>query len=170
MKLLVLSDTHRYLKNAENILLKIGSKMSGVIHLGDHDDDAKQLQIQFADLPFYYVKGNNDYGTKTPSEQLLHFHKKAILIVHGHKQQVYWSYDTIRYWAEEKGADAVLFGHTHTPLNDSSDKILLFNPGSISLPRGTSNPTFGIIDISQEGIISGSIMAYCDKDTFMRLG
>lgn len=169
MKLLVISDTHGYLSNARNVIERIGEKINGVIHLGDHDEDAKELQEEFSDIPFYYIRGNNDYGMNTPDTKMLNVCGKKIIITHGHKQQVYWSYDNIAYWAQEKGADAVFFGHTHRPANEYDGSIYIFNPGSISLPRGMNYPTFGIFDIDEKGNMKGTIMVYVDEDNFMRL-
>lgn len=170
MKLLVLSDSHRYLDNARNVIKKIGTKMHCVIHLGDHEDDAKELELEFPKLAFYYIKGNNDFGGSAPFEQMLNFEGKKFLLTHGHRQQVHWGYTNIYYWAKEKGADAVFFGHTHMPCNERAEDILLFNPGSISLPRSTDNPTFGIIEIADDGIIRGSIMEYHKKKSFKIIG
>ncbi len=47
---------------------------------------------------------------------------------------------------------------------------MLFNPGSISLPRGVPQPTFGILEIAQNGMLYGSIMEYIDSQTFLRKG
>ena len=166
MKILVFSDSHGYLENARNVLRRIGGRMDCVFHLGDLDVDAKDLQTEFPQLKFYWVRGNNDYGGSTPSKLTVTLRGKRFLLTHGHMQRVHWGYDTIGYWAEEQGADAVLFGHTHSPVNDSSGRVILFNPGSISLPRDTHVPTFGILDISDGGVIQGAVMEYWDKEPF----
>ena len=168
VKLLVLSDTHGYLENARNVLERIGQRMDGVLHLGDHAYDARDLQSEYQTLPFYFVKGNNDFADKAPNDVILKFFGKKLLLTHGHKQQVYWSHDTISYWAEEKGADVVIFGHTHSPVNEHKGSVMIFNPGSISVPRGVPNPTFGILEITEQGLIYGSIMEYIDAQTFLR--
>lgn len=167
MKILVLSDTHGYLSNARDVLNRIGKYMSSVIHLGDHAYDAEDLQTEYPDLPFYIVKGNNDFGSKTPNKLMLTIHGKKLLLTHGYTHQVYWNYDTISYWAEQEGADIVLFGHTHSPVNDNTGRVMLFNPGSISLPRGVPQPTFGILEITEKGVY-GSIMEYINSQTFLR--
>ena len=167
MKILVLSDTHGYLSNARDVLNRIGKYMSSVIHLGDHAYDAEDLQTEYPDLPFYIVKGNNDFGSKAPNKLMLTMHGKKLLLTHGHTHQVYWNYDTISYWAEQEDADIVLFGHTHSPVNDNTGRVMLFNPGSISLPRGVPQPTFGILEITEKGVY-GSIMEYINSQTFLR--
>ena len=168
MKILVLSDTHSYLDNARNVLKRIGDKMDMVFHLGDHDVDALELQKEFPNLPFRYVKGNNDYLIDTPSKKMVRVGGKNLLLTHGHKQRVHWNPDTISYWAAEQGADVVLFGHIHMPFWDDSWHVAMFNPGSISLPRGGGLPTFGILTI-ENGKVEGAIMEYWNAEHFKRI-
>lgn len=169
MKLLVISDTHHYIDNARDVLTRIGTQIDAVIHLGDHDTDAAELKKEFSTLPFYVVKGNNDYGMETPSNRIIRMCGRSILLTHGHKQNVYFSYDSIAYWAEEKGADAVLFGHTHHPVYDNTGRVLLLNPGSLSLPRGGTPPTFAILNITEHGRMEAAIMAYDKNGAFTRM-
>ena len=142
--------------------------MDMVFHLGDHDADALELQKEFPRLPFHYVKGNNDYLMDTPSKKMVRAGGKNLLLTHGHKQRVHWNPDTISYWAAEQGADVVLFGHTHMPVWDDSWHVALFNPGSISLPRGGGLPTFGILTI-ENGKVEGAIMEYWNAEHFKRI-
>ena len=93
---------------------------------------------------------------------------KNLLLTHGHKQRVHWNPDTISYWAAEQGADVVLFGHTHMPFWDDSWHVAMFNPGSISLPRGGGLPTFGILTI-ENGKVEGAIMEYWNAEHFKRI-
>ncbi len=39
--------------------------------------------------------------------------------------------------------DAFISGHTHLPVAEKREDILLFNPGSITLPKGGNHPSFG---------------------------
>lgn len=169
MKILVLSDTHGQLERAENILRRIGGQMDMVFHLGDYALDAMELQRKFPALPFHLVRGNNDFSmhSQTPDKKLVRAAGKAMLLTHGHKQRVHWNPDTIAYWAEEQGADIVLFGHTHIALWEDSGRVALLNPGSLSLPRDGGLPTFGILTI-EKGRMEGAIMEYWDAETFRR--
>lgn len=167
MKILVLSDTHGHLERAEHILRRIGGQMDMVFHLGDYDLDAKALQRAFPQLPFHFVRGNNDFSMQTPDKKLVRAEGKLFLLTHGHKQRVHWNPDTIAYWAEEQGADIVLFGHTHVPLWDDRGRVALFNPGSLSLPRDGGLPAFGILTV-ENGRIEGAIMEYWGEEDFRR--
>lgn len=166
MKLLVLSDTHRSLKNVDSIINKIGPKIDAIIHLGDMVDDQEYLKLKYPQYKFYCVSGNNDYSATAPDNLSITINGRNILLTHGHKQQVHWNYNSILYWAQEKDADLVLFGHTHDPICDNGGKVILFNPGSITLPRTTSYPTFGIVDIEESGKITCSIMLYLDAQNY----
>ena len=150
MKILVFSDTHNYLDNAREVLRRIGGQMDMVLHLGDHDTDAMELKKEFPSLPFHYVLGNNDYSWDTPDKKMVFSGGKKLLLVHGHKQR------------------AVLFGHTHRPVYDDRGRVMLFNPGSISMPRGGTPPTFGILTIEENGRMEGAIMEYHRDMPFCR--
>jgi len=82
---------------------------------------------------------------------------------------VKWGYDRIAYYGQEKEADILLFGHTHVPFMDYYGKMLLLNPGSISLPRATSIPTFGIINFEKEGKVEVAIMTVNKNASIDRL-
>lgn len=166
MKILVLSDTHGNLTNARIVLKKLEDKIQMVFHLGDLVKDAERLMAEFPALPFNIVSGNNDRGENANFYELVSLMGCRLLLTHGHRHQVHWNYDTINYWAEEKEADIVIFGHSHSTVNDAKGRIMLFNPGSISQPRDGAYPTFGILDIQENGFINGSIMECHRKEDF----
>ena len=76
MKVLVISDTHRYLQNAEDIIKLYGGKINTVIHLGDLVNDVKRLSIKFGNINFYNVSGNNDYDSSVPYEKMITLEEK----------------------------------------------------------------------------------------------
>ena len=123
MKIIVLSDTHGY--EAAGIF----DGADAVIHLGDCFSDEIHTN-----LPIYRVKGNCD-AENAPTEQLLELCGRKIFITHGHLYGVKQSLNRLYYRAEELGADAALFGHTHAAFCERVGNILLLNPGSISRPR-----------------------------------
>ena len=167
MKILVLSDSHGRIENAKAVLQQLERQVDMVFHLGDCDEDAIALQSMFSDLPFQYVKGNNDFGRDTVSHKLVIAQGMRFLLTHGHKQRVHYNLNTIAYWGEEQGADVVVFGHTHVPFKDGTGRVYLFNPGSITLPREGVTPTFGIITVD-DGKIEGAIMEYYDRGEIKR--
>ena len=64
MKVLVISDTHRFLENAEDLLSIYSGKIKDVIHLGDMVNDCKSLMKKYGVdvnhvLRHYDVTGKN---------------------------------------------------------------------------------------------------------------
>jgi len=56
----------------------------------------------------------------------------------------------LRQRAEEVGADAVLFGHTHQRILENHAGLLLANPGSLS--NAGRHRSFAVLIITPEGI------------------
>lgn len=57
------------------------------------------------------------------------------LAVHGHKYGVKRSLETLKAAARKKGADILLYGHTHERFCSYEDGLYIMNPGSTSCPR-----------------------------------
>ena len=75
-------------------------------------------------------------------------------MTHGHRQHVNMGIDTLKYWALEKEADIVMYGHTHVPFVEQSSSMTILHPGSISRPRQSGHiPTYGLIDFIDYGEI-----------------
>jgi putative phosphoesterase len=56
----------------------------------------------------------------------------------------------LRSMIELAGADVLLLGHTHTPLNVKVGSGYLFNPGSVGQPRdGDARASFALLDIDE---------------------
>ena len=163
MKYIVISDTHGFIENAEAVIESFKDEIDGIIHLGDVLRDVVSLKYKFPNLPIEFICGNNDINVTVPYEKTILINGRKILITHGHRQRVHMGLMNICYWALEKNADAVLFGHTHSFVCQNIDGIAVFNPGSISLPRSTSYPTFGIMEITDSGIMNFSVLKYEDK-------
>jgi len=160
MRALVISDTHRYLNNADKVIEKY-SDINTVIHLGDLIEDVEKLKRKFRSRKFYYVAGNNDFCSNVPYEKMITLGGNKILLTHGHRQRVNYNMLSISLWGREQEADVVLFGHLHQPVLDESMGIMLFNPGSISLPRTTQGPTYGILEVTESGVMRCEAYQYC---------
>ncbi len=151
MKILVVSDTHYRVDRLIRILREQGP-FDAMIHLGDMVEDAKRVEDEMQG-PVFMVRGNCDFLDKsTPDEQIIQFEHYRLLLTHGHKYQVKHSLNTLFYKGIQEECQGILFGHTHTPINQKVDDVLLFNPGSLTLPRDTEKPSYGVIEIQQEGI------------------
>ena len=50
----------------------------------------------------------------------------------------------------KKGADIVMYGHTHKPMIQQEEKLLVLNPGSLSLPRQEGHrPTYILLELEK---------------------
>jgi len=122
-----------------------------VLHAGDFYRDAFNLTVG-AKIPTRAVLGNCDPPGEGPLELMLELSGKKILLVHGHAFGYENRNAKMLARAKDAGADAVVFGHSHMAEITEEDGILLFNPGSISKPRDAGGPSYGIMEIDEEGI------------------
>lgn len=159
MKILVISDTHSNLSKVYRVINSIADKIDAVIHCGDVVEDVDSLKIRYPELKFYNVRGNCDYGSAVPNEDIFVLFGKKFFVTHGDLYGVNWSIDRLCYKGAEVGADVCLYGHTHIPLVDNYNGIIIMNPGSLSSPRVGSNYSYGIIKI-EDDIVIPSIVEY----------
>ena len=80
-------------------------------------------------------------------QRIIEIKGKKIFMCHGHKYGVKYGYNSIYYRGKEVGADIVLFGHSHLPIIEEYDGLILMNPGSISHGMGRFDKTLGYIDL-----------------------
>lgn len=155
MEILVISDTHGNINKVIQ-LLEGDHCFDHIIHLGDLVRDAEDIEHIFG-IPMTYVSGNCDYyEPNVLDERMLIIGEQKILITHGHNYGVKNSLQELRCIIREKRANIVLFGHTHKALIEYYEDGILFNPGSISLPKD-GNPSFGIISLKNSGEVRVNI-------------
>ena len=134
MKILVFADSHGY---NMGMAFAIEREAPGaVLHLGDHADDARDLERAFPGLPILRVRGNNDYDTDAPLFCATTLGGLRIYLTHGHREHVHSGCGMVAARAREEGCALAFFGHTHRVQIERRDGVLVCNPGSISLPRG----------------------------------
>jgi uncharacterized protein len=56
------------------------------------------------------------------------------------------------------GADLVVFGHSHIPLDESGPGLRIFNPGSPTDRRRQSHGTLGVLEIEDGRLLEASII------------
>lgn len=150
MKILIISDTHGFLWNLEEVLKRV-RPIDLLIHCGDVQRDEEPVKAA-ADCPVYMVAGNNDLGTLLEKELFLNIGKYCIMVTHGHRYSVGYGLDMLVSAAKKKGADIVMFGHTHVPLLQKIDGVTLINPGSITIPRQPGRrPSYAFMEIDKDG-------------------
>ena len=144
-RILVVSDTHG--KNRPLLeLLKKEAPFDMLVHCGDIQGNIYSIIGSDPAYQVYVAKGNCDYNDYPP-EILINTAGHRILVLHGHDIGINVRYSNTGLYSEaqKKGADVVLFGHTHAPEIDEHNGIFIMNPGSLSLPHGLNEPTYGIL-------------------------
>ena len=139
------------------VLEKTAKSVNAVAHLGDGWEDIHELMRKHPDLPLFAVTGNCDYGSG-PNSLTFRFASKKFIMTHGYRYYVKSDYLRICLWAEENQADVCLFGHTHVPDVFYAGSTLMLNPGSIGAPRGQGAASYGIVDVSETGVVDGRVM------------
>ena len=156
MKALIFSDSHGnayYMDKA----IALHPDAEVVFFLGDGLSDAEMLSAQFPGMAWLLVRGNCDYlgvfrGASVEKTDSVTLMGKRIVFTHGDLYGVKYGESGVLRLAESRGADIVLFGHTHTPFEKyvptEEGGVYLFNPGSISRPPMGSRPSYGFIEIN----------------------
>jgi len=174
MKLVVFSDSHGgaiYIKKA----LDMHRNADAAIFLGDGISDFFAWRERYPEIAFIAVRGNCDagfgdmYGARATEELTLD--GKRIFICHGNTYGVKGGYGNLVHAARLRGADIVLFGHTHQRLEryisegegaEDADAagcacgtkpLYLVNPGSIGGRGSEGEHSFGIVEIKGNGVL-----------------
>ena len=126
----VFSDSHGDHRALGALLERMGHVYAACF-LGDVARDASYLEERLSQLahrpPLYAVRGNNDFACPLPAERLVELGGARIYITHGHLVSGMMG---LTYRAKELDAQIALFGHTHEPLCEYAQGVLLLNPGS----------------------------------------
>ncbi len=141
MKILVFSDSHRYVQPMVDAVLAENPQQ--IIHLGDVEPDAEELSRQFPMIPVASVPGNCDFGSTDEVTKIFTLGGKKFFITHGHRYGVKLGYAKLINTGMTAGADAVLFGHTHEAFDTWLDGTLIANPGAV----GYGARAYGVITI-----------------------
>ena len=130
-----------------------------VFFLGDGLYDADALRAMDTHPRMWIaVKGNCDFhrlfdGRETRRTEEITLESRKILLTHGDAFGVKGSLYSLESYAIERGADIVLFGHTHIPCEryvNEERPIWFFNPGSIS----SNEYSYGILTIGESVLFS----------------
>lgn len=143
MKILVVSDTHGNHITPVKVLEETGADM--LIHLGDEINDALVMET-IAGIPVIKVPGNCDLRATEPRELLETISGKKLFITHGDLYRVKNGLQRLVERAKELKASVVLFGHTHNPLIQNLDGVLLINPGT--LMAGSDSKSYAILTVT----------------------
>ena len=157
MKVLIVSDTHGREQNLAEALEQTGP-IDQLIHLGDVEGGAEHIRELAGDAPAAIIAGNNDFFCDLPNERIFTIGGHRIFMTHGHGYFVHSGTLYLKREARKKGADIVMFGHTHKPYMEEDNELLVLSPGSLSLPRQEGHrPTYIVMEIADDGQISSEL-------------
>lgn len=157
MKIGVISDTHLRTGNMRlfSLLKKYFSDVDLIIHAGDI------VSMKILDILSDFAKTEAVLGNMDAVELSSLLDTKKVLEISGFRIGVIHGWgspdgitDRIRKQFED--VNAIIFGHTHNPLNEEKEGIIFFNPGS---PFDTIYAPFNSIGIIHiEDTLKGQII------------
>ena len=164
MKILVLSDSHSALHFMRQCIDTV--KPNAVIHLGDYYDDGQAMAEEYPEINFYCVPGNCDKyrNVQWAAETLVTaVCGVKLFMTHGHLHRVKQGLGALLKDAQSTGAQAVLFGHTHSPFCEQTERgVWVLNPGSCGYGGGS----VGLISVNDKRISDCRILRQSDLENF----
>ena len=148
MKIAVFSDSHGVTAPMSGAISEYNPDM--IFHLGDCAADTLELSRMYPRIPILSVCGNCDPGRSGNDTETTYINGVKILLTHGHRYSVKTGLVSLLNYAHFSGTELVLFGHTHTAMDESFYGIRLINPGSC----GKGKRSFAMLDISDDGKVS----------------
>jgi len=155
-KLLVISDTHGSVNMLTTVFKWAAEKkppddsICAAAFLGDGIEDLyPAMRAAGFSCNWAIVKGNNDFYVKEAESAVFDFVNYRFFICHGHRYSLYGGYHSLVTAAKANGANAVLSGHTHIPIQKTVEDIHLINPGSVGRPRSRIGSTFAVIECEE---------------------
>ena len=146
---LVISDMHGMHDNLRELVRIEEGRYDAVFHLGDTNDNADLIR-SICGCPVTFVRGNCDSFSDFPEVRDFKQWGHHFFMTHGHRYFIYRDPADLAAEAASRGADVALFGHTHTPLMQMIDDVLVINPGSLSKPRQSGRaPSYVMLTVEE---------------------
>ncbi len=165
MKILVLSDSHAGLSFMRQAIRAV--KPQGVVHLGDYYEDAQAMEEENPHIGFHMVPGNCDrYRMTRPAPELLCYDVCSVRLcmTHGHNHGVKLTLSPLLRDARSMGAQAVLFGHTHSAYCvREEDGLWVMNPGAC----GSFGGSVGLMEVENGKILDCKILRQEDLEEML---
>ena len=163
MKILIVSDIHGR-GDLLCELLELHRDREGLVFLGDGIRDIFTDVTADGRKWFSGVAGNCDWMSLSslqdyPEETAIYADGYKILLMHGHTRGVKSGIEKAAVYASKSGADILLFGHTHKPLEKYIPEeskmdgyvfpkpLWIFNPGSLS------EHSYGLLQIKNKQLL-----------------
>lgn len=154
MKIGVIADTHipERATQVPQQILDAFKDADMIIHAGDLVDLSVLHKLETACKNIKAVWGNMDsyeVRKKLPEKEVVEIGKYKIGIVHGYGHPNKLIEIVTEIFKDEK-PDIIVFGHSHSPVNEKRKDILYFNPGSPTDKIFSLYNSYGIIEINDK--------------------
>ena len=164
MELLVVSDTHGRADRLAEVLQR--TRAHTLLFLGD---GLRDLYVVPSEVTVRAVRGNCDFFSHedAPLSRVEDFGKYRVFLTHGHAYSVKSSLSAAITAAAAAGADVLLYGHTHRPLEKTvlagevlSDgsvlekDLLVVCPGSLGYATA-GEAAFATLTLRENGVLAG---------------
>jgi len=157
MRIGVISDTHipRTARRLPNKIYKDFKRVDMILHAGDLTEFELLNQLRRL-APTTAVCGNMDdelVRSQLSAKEVVEIGKFKIGLTHGSGPP----FGLMERIGKEFGkVDVIVYGHSHSPRNETHSGILFFNPGSPTDKIFTRQNTYGILEINNT--IKGEII------------
>jgi len=151
VKIGVLSDTHD--RPLPDQVVNDFKQVDIIVHVGDFCSRAVYDALTKI-RPVEAVRGNMDnseMASLLPQKKIFTAGRFRIGLFHGGGPPN-GLFDKVRSEFAGAKVDAVIFGHSHKPLNEMKEGVLYFNPGSPTDDVYAPYQSYGIIDVSGDKI------------------
>lgn len=159
-KVLVVSDTHGSFTSWQRLKSLVG-QVDELYHLGDvlyhgprnpipEGYDPARLAEALRSENLFLVRGNCDADvdllvlgiSEAPKILTVSFGQISFVMSHG---ELFENDEQMLSVLEKHNVQILLYGHTHVPRFEWLGSKLIINPGSLSLPKSQSEPSFVLI-------------------------
>jgi uncharacterized protein len=154
MLVAVLADTHlpRGKRELPSRCLELIAGCNEVIHAGDFLTVSVLRELEAIGPPVHAVHGNVDEPAlrrSLPAELTITLCDHTIGVIHdaGPRRG-----RLERLRRRFPHADAVIFGHSHMPLHETTDDFQIFNPGSPTERRRAERRSMGLMRVDRRSI------------------
>ena len=150
----VIADTH-IPDRAEDLPKKViddFSRVDMIVHAGDLVDLSVLDKLKSLCGNVIAVWGNMDpeaVRKKLPENEIITVGKYRLGLTHGsgHPSRLL---EVVSSKFQDQKVDAVIFGHSHIPLNEEKKGVLYFNPGSATDEIFSPYRSYGILEVDDK--------------------
>ncbi len=161
MLALVLADTHLRPERSRTLPDQVWDAARSadvILHAGDVL--TRDLLTELArHAPVHAVLGNNDHTLRNDLPERITLDLDGVRVAMVHETGATKGRPArVRRWFPD--AQIVVFGHSHSPVNEWHDGQLLFNPGSAIERRREPVTTYGVLDLADGEVRRAEIVPY----------